>query len=415
MKILVTNVYSWENKWDATIVIAMIENLKKYLDFTKLWISTVDSWDKWKYWNYKYYDSIINYVSRKNKYIEIISSIYLIFRICIWWFVIKNLKVDLSALIFSKKIRAKINSYKEYNIIIACWGGYTWTKWFFSIIPKCLFLQDFFIAYYLGKPIYLFSQSFWPLNNKIHWYIYKFFLGKVNLMLLRENISLELAKKYNFRNIHKTWDIAFNLESENFKKNKLSETIIGITARSWLRHEEQNKYEQALAINIEKIIDFYGINKVKILFVPQVIYSKWWDNDLKCYKRIWSKIKKKYQKSLIFDEVDYSPVELKKIIWKCDIFIWTRMHSNILALSSKVKTIAIAYEHKTTWIMLDLWISNYCVDINNISWDKIYKLFLKLINDENYMKVLEEKLELYQSSSDKAWLLIKNDLGWRKI
>ena len=71
MKILVTNVYSWENKWDATIVIAMIENLKKYLNFTKLWISTVDSWDNWKYWDYKYYDSIINYVSRKNKYIEI--------------------------------------------------------------------------------------------------------------------------------------------------------------------------------------------------------------------------------------------------------------------------------------------------------------------------------------------------------
>jgi colanic acid/amylovoran biosynthesis protein len=49
------------------------------------------------------------------------------------------------------------------------------------------------------------------------------------------------------------------------------------------------------------------------------------------------------------------------------MFIGTRMHSNIFALSSYVPTVAINYEHKTRGIMELLELENYVLEINHIT------------------------------------------------
>lgn len=56
-----------------------------------------------------------------------------------------------------------------------------------------------------------------------------------------------------------------------------------------------------------------------------------------------------------------------------DLFIGTRMHSNIFALSMHVPTVAIGYRHKTRGIMEMLQMENYVCDVSNIRFEDIAK------------------------------------------
>jgi colanic acid/amylovoran biosynthesis protein len=50
-----------------------------------------------------------------------------------------------------------------------------------------------------------------------------------------------------------------------------------------------------------------------------------------------------------------------------DLFLGTRMHSNILALSMGVPTVAISYQKKTDGIMEMLELSDYVLDMANLA------------------------------------------------
>ena len=80
-------------------------------------------------------------------------------------------------------------------------------------------------------------------------------------------------------------------------------------------------------------------------------------------------------------------------------FIGTRMHSNIFALSSLIKTIAIAYEPKTTGIMKMLKLSSYVINMEDVDSDKLYKLYLKLKSDKEYLKILSDRINYVKSQS----------------
>ena len=75
-----------------------------------------------------------------------------------------------------------------------------------------------------------------------------------------------------------------------------------------------------------------------------------------------------------------------------DYFIGTRMHSNIFAITSNVKTIAIAYEPKTVGIMDMLGLSSYVIQMGKITEKKLTRLFDVMKNDKEYIVNLSERI-----------------------
>jgi colanic acid/amylovoran biosynthesis protein len=59
---------------------------------------------------------------------------------------------------------------------------------------------------------------------------------------------------------------------------------------------------------------------------------------------------------------DNSPAETKAVIGQCDLFIGSKMHANIGALSMHVPTVAIQYSHKFFGIMKSLGLEEYVCD-----------------------------------------------------
>ena len=106
---------------------------------------------------------------------------------------------------------------------------------------------------------------------------------------------------------------------------------------------------------------------------------------------------------------DYSPEELKGMIGYMDLFIGTRMHSNIFAASTCVPTIAIGYRHKTKGIMEMLGIEKYECEMSTLQFrDIIQKIQDAWTNKETLKESLKIKVEYLQERALYNGELVKN-------
>ena len=158
--------------------------------------------------------------------------------------------------------------------------------------------------------------------------------------------------------------------------------------------------------SVVSTIDYYAHEKnIQFVFIPQVIVSN--GNDIDVAKIIKSKLKNK--DSLVILDDDYAPGEIKGIISHCDIFLGTRMHSNIFATSSSVPTVAIAYEKKTNGIMHTVSLDDYVIEINTIDFEQIKNKMDRVLDNKDIIrKSLDEKIPVIQNE---ILLKVKERIG----
>ena len=82
--------------------------------------------------------------------------------------------------------------------------------------------------------------------------------------------------------------------------------------------------------------------------------------------------------AVILVEHPLPPERLKSVFGQMDIFLGTRMHSNIFSLSQNVPIIAIQYNHKTGGIAQMAGIEKWVVDINRLN-DKVLVQKMELL------------------------------------
>jgi colanic acid/amylovoran biosynthesis protein len=400
--ILISNIYSWKNKGDAAIVISMLDDIKNQYPNAKLTLSTLDKEDAQIYGKYEYRLNTYLYVVKIND-----SKFYLLSKIIFFLFRVKIFEICSKLgfkpyFLFSNLLSQKIREYNDFDLVVACGGGYLLTRSNGGIFPLLVTAYDFYFAKLFKKPYILYNQSIGPLYKKWQFKLIKPFLGDAKKLILREDVSFKRLNEYNLSNIVLSSDIAFNLgvQSNNIlKKYSFSEANVnfGLTVRNWLPEDRQKKYEEEIAKFIETVLS--EEEKALFYFIPQVIYADMGDDDLVTSRKIFDIISEEYKSRVVIIDMDLHPEKLKYIISQMNYFIGTRMHSNIFALSSLVKTIAIAYEPKTTGIMRMLNLSDYVIQMEDVDRDKLYKLFLKIKLDSRYLMKLSEQLKYVKNIS----------------
>ena len=93
-----------------------------------------------------------------------------------------------------------------------------------------------------------------------------------------------------------------------------------------------------------QLVDFVAENRgAQVVLIPHVIAPSWWlpDDRFVC-QEICRQARNK--DSVGFIGHDHTPEELKGIIGQCALFIGSRMHANIAALSMCVPTIALGLD-----------------------------------------------------------------------
>ena len=287
----------------------------------------------------------------------------------------------------------------------------------------------------LQKPVVIYAQSIgpynikWPFLNKESSILSRFcrcfaryVLNKVNLITVREEITLNILKSLGIRKppIYLTADSAFLLPptSEERVYEILSsygvdhkEKIIGVSVSSNISRLQYNSkskvdhnyYKTVMIQIIDYLTDKFDL---VVVLVPHVTGSGIMSDDRIIGAEIYQCLKNKKKVVPLSEEL--TPEELKGIIGRCDLFIGSRMHANIAALSMAVPTIAIGYSHKTWGIMKMMEQEEFICDFQEVSVSNVMaKLDKAWQNREKITEELKHRTKIVQERAFYNAILVK--------
>ncbi|MCM3569377.1 polysaccharide pyruvyl transferase family protein [Neobacillus mesonae] len=371
MNILIINAHSSRNKGDAGIILSMVDSLRTNIPFCNIKVKTrFPEVDKEAY-DIPVGEAIHNILVDDNTT------------------KLKKLKlaIEMIRILENKKNKPMLRDpdYEWADVVVSCGGGFLLTHGFSVMTLQHLVQIKTAIDY--QKPIVIYSQSIGPLYNKIIKNLTKKVLDKVTKIYVREKISYSLLKEMEIQApVEVVPDSAFYMELR--KSNEVDRIInelrishkgpiIGLTVRDWKFPEvedhgsHRNKYIKSIQ---ETILFLEKQYEARVLLMPQVLGPNSFNDDRNISREILDGINSNNAQLIDFD---FHPRELKYFYSRMDMFIGTRMHSNIFALASNIPTVAINYEHKTKGIMEMLELNDYVVDINDVTPDILVKMSKK--------------------------------------
>ncbi len=415
MKIVVTNIYSYDNKGDAAIVLALVSEIRRVFPKADLTLLTTDAKnDKDKY-GAPVSSSLMWVLFSAIKDLPIVRRVYeLVTRmggLLLYLMFYKLFRKPFYGLL-KKEVRVVAHHINESDMVIACGGGYLGTA---DASPKSILLLfgmclSFLMGHYARKPVYLYSQSIGPLHDWFAKAIVRFSLNRVDLIEVREDISMEYMKSLKVRTPYiRTADPALLLRGQRrpapirLKKASLQ---VGTTVRKWFTTEEERaNYRTILAKLIDYMVTEYD---AQVTYIPQVIAQGFGDDDRLVAKRLWEQVEHKDRFTVLTDNLH--PFELIDLCGKMDIFVGTRMHSNIFALLGDVPVVGIKYEHKTQGIMDGLGIGDATIDIKKINYEDLQqKVDMVIKNSKHYKELISQNMPGQIALSSSAMDRIKEE------
>lgn len=240
----------------------------------------------------------------------------------------------------------------------------------------------------LGKKYIIFPQSIGPFSG-ISAVFARVILSKVDLIMAREKITYKILENLGVKNCKLVPDLAFLLESKiPMEVEKITKPgnkrIVGVNLNYLIDKRDKESKNAYFEKKVELISYIKKHYHPILFFIPHVINPLSGEDDIRLIKEI----KKLHLKDVFyFDQRDYSVEEIKGIIGKCDIFIGSRMHSNISSISQNVPTLAIGYSHKYFGIMELMGMRKYVIDYRHFKVQDAINKFNSLW--KNQLKIRE--------------------------
>jgi colanic acid/amylovoran biosynthesis protein len=281
-----------------------------------------------------------------------------------------------------------------------------------STVILLLLMHQIWLAKALGKPVYLYAQSFGPYPTAAQRRIAALGLKHADLILVREAKSKALLADLGLagETVIQVPDSAFMFKPQTdldahplLGLERPDEQVVGITVRSWLPGLAQRAYERAMAEFIDRISRVGGL---RVAVIAQVTSTQQNDDDRVVGSRIRDLLGTR--NNVVFLDQRFTHHEIKAIFANLTYLVGTRFHSIIFALTAGVPALAIEYEHKTMGIMQDLELENWVLPIEEVTADKLTALFDQLVRDRAaYIGKLRRVLPAYVAKAGESSGLIE--------
>jgi colanic acid/amylovoran biosynthesis protein len=428
-RILVINIHSSKNLGDAALLQVTLQQLKKDFPFGEITLCMDDpqshkgletkhnSIFSWVFpfrnngnasWNYKHLALLL-----PATLLPLISQI--LFKRKIWMF-------------SPKSIRGIINAYLDADLVISKPGGFLYSSG--RGISLLVAVYSILYAYLAGKPIYIFPQSIGPLKRRWENWLVRWLMEKVRILMVREPISYQLIKGIGVKNrqVYLIPDLAFSLHdagrdagsswlTQHGINTQIGEPLMGMTMINWGAQNKsftlQSEYEDACG----KAVRYFVENlDGRVLLFPQVWGPLPSQDDRIPAHRVMEQLSDISAKVKIVDEP--VPAEwLKSIYGWMHVFIGTRMHSNIFALSQGVPVIAIGYLHKTAGIAQMVGIEHWVIDIQKVQGNAIRDKLAELwIERQLWREKIQDAIPRLIREAETAGKMVARDyLEYRKL
>lgn len=398
--VLITNAYSARNRGDAAIILGMVTCLRRTgrIRDADITVSTVDHPEDAKRYPVRTIDSFHSLKNRLTGFSAANLAYFLavLLPLSVLWAVARrSIGIELPV---PSRLRALMRQYAAADVVVAAGGGYLYTtSRYRGNVVLLVNLHSFMIATLLGKPVVLFAQSVGPFAGRWQERLVLRALSRVEHVQVREEVSRKLLEESTPRiRIHRVADAAFVLESEetalDVERFAAGRILVGVTVRDWFRaRDRQLQYEQTMAGFARWLIDE---RDAAVVFVPQVTYLRGGDDDRITSRRVAAAVER--PPGILTVEEDMSAAQVKGLCGRMDLFVGTRMHSNIFAVSEGVPSLAVAYQHKTIGIMAMLGLDRYVVRIEALTCERLRNTFDEILarrcDIENHLRLVVPKI-----------------------
>jgi polysaccharide pyruvyl transferase WcaK-like protein len=310
-----------------------------------------------------------------------------------------------------------VKYFNDCNLIIDATAGDSFT----DIYGLKNFIRIFLIKYYsiLARPsIVLAPQTIGPFRSSITKIIADIYLSFVKKIFIRDELSKSVIPTRLMNKVTATTDMAFALPFRRTKTLKAKSKTVGFNISGLLYsggfdlNRNDNFSYKRLCLNI---IDLLLNEGYEVYLVPHVVGSvddDSKDNDTKVTLELCNN-----DPRLKMAPLFKNPIEAKSYISQFDLFIGSRMHATIAALSSGVLTIPLAYSRKFKGVFEPLGYKS-TLDLQCMSEEEIINQIkhiltngMPIISDiANTTNVASSKLSKYEMYLEKVILEKINEI-----
>jgi colanic acid/amylovoran biosynthesis protein len=440
MKILITWAGPWEDKGEAAMLISTVKLLKEKFPHSYIVASMKSSPGESDVVNYGKYGIKIIPGLFHSFFLKLSNNCFLRSKIIKSFvapvlFTIEVLKYQVWLLLYKFKFikpadkhnETCADEYEDADCVIMCGGGNIYNNGLYLTSSLLVSMYEILFCTQLRKPMMIWANSIGPFKLKIINPLIARILNKVKVITTREEISKSILESIGVStSVFLTADAAFSLEEsgEAEARKVLNSAIkippqtltIGVTAINKDFYPENqdiewtvNNYFNTFAGAIDLAVSKYG---VYVIFFPHNRTVNKNRNDKHASMEIRERLKNKSNVYIL--DGDYPPEQMKGMYGCMDLFIGTRFHSCIFALSMCVPTIVIGYSHKAPGIVKMLDMQDFLLDINHLrTKDIIEKIDRVFENDEVIKNRLRSKINIIQSQSRKNLELAEKYLNLR--
>lgn len=323
-------------------------------------------------------------------------------------------------LMLRRSHRRLLSAYFQADLVVSCPGNFFLSG---SGVGLPFFLAIFSLAYgrLAGKPLYMMQQSVGPFRRRIDAVLVQWLFRHLRLVFLRDARSQETLRSMGFTHprcfvvpdaaflyrgsgkIHRL--LALLQQHPAIARPFVGVTVIDFGAQNRFFHR-QAKYEHALTYALSRFIQAHGGT---VFLFPQVCGPSQVEDDRIPSRRVAHLLKESGVCAIQIDE-PWSSDELQAAYGQMDVFIGTRLHSNIFALTAGTPVLAIAYYYKTHGVMQMLGLSDWTIDIAAVDPETLTDLFEKLWRRRQEVRLhLAARLPEVQQQARSVARLIKED------
>ena len=256
------------------------------------------------------------------------------------------------------------------------------TKWLLKKLMLIKFAQRF------GVKIIIHGVEINPVKRKINLLLWDYIRKSCDFVSLRNSDSKKNFKK--LVNVQSYSDVTFALETDAEQKNdfftlhdELSKLYnVWALAMPWSTEElEQEHYKKRYCKLIMQIVSTINKSEIMPVFVP--FYD---ENDNKLIKDIVKKLNRNY---VICDQ-NYLVEEKRQVFLHAKKCFCMRYHSVLFALYNSKNFIAISYSPKTSELLKEYGLYDYCIEFGIRSTNFFYKEFD--MEDEEFYALTEKNI-----------------------
>lgn len=318
-----------------------------------------------------------------------------------WWILLRSLWIALCWRWFGidrshslpPRARATVQAYLQADLIVSCAGNFLYSRGHMGGLPLLGPVFTIAYAWLANKPIVMLPQTIGPLWRSWERWVVRWLLGRVLQILLRDPTSAALLAQMGIPATRYTVapDIAFSYTHAdataarqvlarygfNWEQPK---PCLGVTLINWQAQHplftDQTRYEAAVAAAIHHFVEQY--DGYAVLFA-QVCGPTPADDDRVPARRVQALLAATpcADRVLLIDE-EVPAAILKAAYGRMDLFLGSRLHSNIFALTEEVPVLAIAYQTKTVGVLQTLDLAQWVIPIEATTAERLIPLLEQL-------------------------------------